>query len=120
MDVATDRQAKQKTNKKNEKKHKAKTKEEKKKEDEKRQDAVQEKFWKAVDTEGTSFFFTFKSEALVHPKDATMTRPQSRQRVISSRFVLRWKANDSEHIAQAGWCVHGVRTQIDMDKSRTQ
>ena len=36
-------------------------------------------------------------------------REKQRERVISSRLVLRWKETDTEYKAKARWCVHGFK-----------
>ena len=38
-----------------------------------------------------------------------MIREKQRDRVISSRLVLRWKETDTACKAKARWCVHGFR-----------
>ena len=40
---------------------------------------------------------------------ADVIREKHRERVISSRLVLRWKETDTGHKAKARWCVHGFK-----------
>ena len=38
-----------------------------------------------------------------------MIRDKQRERVISSRYVLRWKETDPCYKARARWCVNGFK-----------
>ena len=43
------------------------------------------------------------------PTQADVIREKHRERVISSRLVLRWKETDIGYKAKARWCVHGFK-----------
>ena len=44
---------------------------------------------------------------IIDPTHADLIRENQRERVISSRVVLRWKETDTGYQAKARWCVHG-------------
>ena len=46
---------------------------------------------------------------IIDSTQAEAIREKQRERVISSRLVLRWKETDTGYKAQARWCVHGFK-----------
>ena len=46
---------------------------------------------------------------IIDPTLAEVIREKQRDRVISSRFVLRWKETDTGYKAKARWCGHGFK-----------
>ena len=51
----------------------------------------------------------FKAVTIVDSVQAEVIRGKHRERVISSRFVLRWKETDTGWKAKVRWCVHGFQ-----------
>ena len=48
----------------------------------------------------------FKAVTIIDSTQADVIRDKHRERVISSRLVLRWKETDTGYKAKARWCVH--------------
>ena len=46
---------------------------------------------------------------IIDSTQADVIREEQRERVISSRLVLRWKETDTGYKARARWCVHGFK-----------
>ena len=46
---------------------------------------------------------------IIDSVQADVIREKHRERVISSRLVLRWKETDTGYKAKARWCVHGFK-----------
>ena len=46
---------------------------------------------------------------IIDSVQADVTREKQRERVISSRLVLRRKETDTGYKAKARWCVHGFK-----------
>ena len=51
----------------------------------------------------------FKAVTIIDSTQADVIRGKQRERVISSRLVLRWKETDTGYKAKARWCVHGFK-----------
>ena len=71
-------------------------------------DEEQTQFSKAVETAWQGVL-DFKAVTIVDSTQAEATREKQRERVISSRFILRWKETDTGYKAKARWCVHGFQ-----------
>ena len=65
-------------------------------------------FSKAIETEWQGVL-DFKAVTIMDPAQADVIREKHRERVISSRLVLRWKETDTGYKAKARWCVHGFK-----------
>ena len=63
---------------------------------------------KAIETEWQGVL-DFKAVTIINPTKADVIREKQRERVISSRLVLRWKETDTGCKAKARWCVHGFK-----------
>ena len=68
----------------------------------------QMQFSKAIETEWQGVL-DFKAAMIIDSTQADMIREKHRERVISSRLVLRWKETDTGYKAKARWCVHGFK-----------
>ena len=66
----------------------------------------QTQFLKALETEWQGEL-DFKAVTIIDSTQADVIREKQRERVISSRLVLRWKETDTGYRAKARWCVHG-------------
>ena len=62
----------------------------------------------AVETEWQGVL-AFKAVTIIDPTQAGVIREKQGDRVISSRFDLRWRHTDAGYKAKARWCVHGFR-----------
>ena len=51
----------------------------------------------------------FKTVTIIDSTQADVIRGKQRERVISSRLVLRWKETDTGYKAKARWCMHGFK-----------
>ena len=51
----------------------------------------------------------FKAVTIIDSTQADVIRGKQRERVISSRLVLRWKETDTGYKSKARWCVHGFK-----------
>ena len=51
----------------------------------------------------------FKAVTIIDPTQVDVIREKQCERVISSRFVLRWKETDTGYKTKARWCVHFSR-----------
>ena len=60
---------------------------------------------KAIETEWQGVL-DFKAVTIIDPTQADIIGENQRERVISSRLVLRWKETDTGYKAKARWCVH--------------
>ena len=65
-------------------------------------------FSKAIETEWQGVH-DFEAVKIIDPTQADVIREKQRDRVISSRLVLRWKETDIGYKAKARWCVHGLK-----------
>ena len=65
-------------------------------------------FSKAIETEWRGVL-DFKAVTIMDPAQADVIREKHRERVISSRLVLRWKETDTGYKAKARWRVHGFK-----------
>ena len=65
-------------------------------------------FSKAIENEWQGVL-DFKVVAIIDSVQADVIRDKHRERVISSRLVLRWKETDTGYKAKARWCVHGFK-----------
>ena len=65
----------------------------------------QTQFSKAIETEWQGVL-DFKAVTIIDSTQADVIREKQCERVISSRFVLRWKETDTGYKANARWCVH--------------
>ena len=65
-------------------------------------------FSKAIETEWQGVL-DFKAVTIIDSTQAGPIREKQRERVISSRHVLRWKETDTGYKAKARWCVHGFK-----------
>ena len=68
----------------------------------------QTQFSKAIETEWQGVL-DFKAVTVIDSVQTDVIREKHRERVISSRLVLRWKETDTGYKAQARWCVHGFK-----------
>ena len=68
----------------------------------------QTQFSKAIETEWQGVL-DFKAVTIIDSVQADVIRDKHRERVISSRLVLRWKETDTGYKAKARWCVHGFK-----------
>ena len=68
----------------------------------------QTQFSKAIETEWQEVL-DFKAVTIIDSTQADVIREKQRERVISSRLVLRWKETDTGCKAKARWCVHGFK-----------
>ena len=71
----------------------------------------QTQFSKAIETEWQGVL-VFKVVTIIDSVQADVIRDKHRERVISSRLVLRWKETDTGYKAKAKWCVHGFKILI--------
>ena len=60
---------------------------------------------KAIETEWQGVL-DLKAVTIIDPTQADIIGENQRERVISSRLVLRWKETDTGYKAKARWCVH--------------
>ena len=65
-------------------------------------------FSKAIETEWQGVL-DFKAVTIIDSTQANVIREKQRDRLISCRFVLRWKETDTGYKAKASWCVHGFK-----------
>ena len=65
-------------------------------------------FSKAIETEWQGAL-DFKAVTIIDSTQADVIREKHRERVISSRLVLRWKEKDTGYKAKARWCVHSFK-----------
>ena len=63
---------------------------------------------KAIETEWQGVL-DFKAVTTIDSTQPDVIREKHRERVISSRLVLRWKETDTGHMANARWCVHAFK-----------
>ena len=68
----------------------------------------QTQFSKAIETERQGVL-DFKAVTITDSTQADVIREKHRERVVSSRLVLRWKETDTGYKAKARWCVHGFK-----------
>ena len=68
----------------------------------------QMQFSNAIETEWQGVL-DFKAVTIIDSVQADVIREKHRERVISSRLVLRWKETDTGYKAKARWCVHGFK-----------
>ena len=62
----------------------------------------------AIETEWQGVL-DFKAVTIIDSVQADVIREKHRERVISSRLVLRWKETYTGYKAKARWCVHGFK-----------
>ena len=62
-------------------------------------------FSKAIEAEWQGVL-DFKAVTIIDPTQVDVIREKQCERVISSRFVLRWKETDTGYKTKARWCVH--------------
>ena len=65
-------------------------------------------FWTASETEWKGVL-GLQAGTVVPPKEAATIGQREEQRVILSRLVVCWKEDDSGHVADVRWCVHGFK-----------
>ena len=68
----------------------------------------QTQFSKAIETEWQGVL-DFKAVTIIDSTRANVIKEKQRERVISSRLVIRWKETDTGYKAKARWCVHGFK-----------
>ena len=78
----------------------------------------QTQFSKVIETEWQGVL-DFKAVTIIDSMQADVIREKHRERVISSRLVLRWKETDTGNKAHARWCVHGFKdSDIQLPNAR--
>ena len=65
-------------------------------------------FWRASETEWKGVL-GLQAVTVTLPEEAATIGQREEQRVSSSRPLLRWKEDDSGHVAEARWCAHGFK-----------
>ena len=64
--------------------------------------------WSPLETEWQGVLVS-NAVTIIDPAQANLIKEKQRDRVISSRLVLLWKATDIGYKGKAGCCVHGFK-----------